>query len=238
MARQTRNANLLGLGAQLLFFVASSRLQLPLELFYMLLLVTVWIQTSIYERDNKPDIVFDTQQYGLFEAPAQIAMGLLVGVGVTLPFMFLYKYASGTDILGALVTQGVFVSFVETLWMIAVVRTFWVQNVNVGPYIFPFYFSFIHGAVRNNWLVGNFSVDSILAFIYGAVFGILFYLLWAERERGTKYSKAFGAVTSMFTHLTVNIVIILFPPTILTLTLYPLSIYPLILPLLSWTGGG
>jgi len=209
-----------------MFMITATRIRIPLELFYTILVVLLAIQALFFERDNPGDRVIDTSQYSFTEAPRQV----LAAVLVVLPFGSLFVVFSarpatvfGEGFLDQLITQAVFVSFVETVYMIVIVRTLWHENRNVGILAWPVIFAFMHPVVRENWILLRFPLESFLGFAYAAVFGILFWILWEGRERlPRRYRGYFGAVTSWTAHLLINLIVIAFPLTVFVLELFPL----------------
>ena len=227
MPRKIRNSTTFGLAVQLMFMVTATRLQLPQELFYIILIALLALQALFFERDNPGERVIDTQQYSFTEAPAQVFAAILITIPIVAPFVILGRRAIPADFLNEAFTQGIFVTFSETVYMIVTVRTLWYQDRNVGLVLWPPIFAFLHPAVRDNWIRGLFPMESFLAFVYAAAFGVFFWILWEGRTRrifAKRYRRYFGAVTTWTSHLMINLFVIAFPLSVWLLDLFPLVI--------------
>jgi len=239
--RSSRSATLFGLAVQLMFVVMASRSGVSLEEFYAWLLVFSSLQAFYFWLPNlrDPTLKFplDVEAYSFSEAPRQILAGLAAGLLLTAPLLVVGRLRAPD--LAELTTQGLFVSFVETVYLVVNANTLFVslsvrirgrrirvENLNVGRYVWPFLFAFMHPAVRLDWLAGNFSLESFAAFLYAFVFGVLFYLLYAARaaEGIGRAAGWFGAVTSWFAHFTINMVIVAFPYSIAGFDFFPLAL--------------
>ncbi len=209
-----------------MFMVAASRLQLALELFYILLFALLAIQALFFWRDNPSERVIDTQQYSFTESPGQVFAALVITAPIVAPFVILGSRQLPPDLFNEFLTQGIFVSFVETVYMIVTVRTLWYEDRNVGIVAWPLIFAFMHPIVRENWILLRFPLESFLGFAYTGVFGIFFWILWEGRERFPKrYGRYFGSVTSWTSHLMFNMFVISFPLVLFALDLFPLQIW-------------
>ena len=221
--KNLRNTLLWGSVLQLMFIVAAARLQMPLEMFYIVLVLLVGVNSLFYERDNPGELVIDTSHYSIVDIPPQASAGLLLAMPLVAPLVILGGRAIGANILSDFITQAIFVGFAETAYMIVHVRTTWWGEFNLGVWTWPLLFAFMHPIVRDNWIQGFFPIESFYGFFYTAMFGILFYFLWEGRELFKRpYDRYFGAVTTCVTHVVVNLFIILFPLTLLGLEFFPL----------------
>lgn len=210
MTRSVRNTVIFGPVLQLMVVVAASRVQLPLEVFYILLLAMLGLQVYFFERDNPKERVVDTAQYTLGEAPRQVLAGALIGIVAGIPaIVWGTPRFDAASFPADVLTQAIFVAFVETIYLLVVVNTLYVGDVRIGIVIWPPLFGLLH--VREEVLHGTVGTETVLRFVYAAVFGALFWLLYEGREILPKpTSKFFGAVTSWTAHLTVNLIVIAF----------------------------
>jgi len=223
MAREIRNAVLFGQVPQLMFIVAATRFPMPLELFYILLFLILGIQVYFFERDNPKIRVVETRQYQFRQAPRQAGAGALIGLLIALPAIFWGQLIVGPSIFSDFVTQAIFVSFVETLYLIVFVETLWYKDRQIGIWIWPLAFGFLH--VREEVLAGSLTNLTFFKFSYAAVFGALFWILYAARDLlPESSSRWFGAVTSWTAHLVVNMSILVFRLVLWGLELFPLQI--------------
>lgn len=213
MARSSlRNVLVTGPVLQGMFFVTATRVDLPFEVFYLLFLAMIATQLVFL-------LVLDPQNPGLlrirkgsddWKAEAlkpQVLVG--VGFGIAVGSLFLafgsWRGVTANDV----VTQVLFVGFVETLFLIVTVET-----TPHGYYAFPPLFGFAHEPVREAWIAGQFTAESFVFFAYATAFGILFMVLYAARDPrfldlGT-WNEGFGAVTTWTTHVVVNLMIVAF----------------------------
>jgi len=205
---------------------------LSLEEYYSFMFFFVIIKALIFWMTNPGQPVLDVEQYRLGAFPYQAVTGIVIGLSATSLLFFIGTYTPIADPVGEFLTQSVFVAFVETLLMVVLVRTFfmnlpvafhlgrdkrkgrvwfdWVE-VPLGIVLWPILFAMLHAAVREPWLSGQFTLESLVAFAWGAGWAVLFYMLWYLREAGGWYSLAFGAVTVWVAHVTANLVILTYP---------------------------
>lgn len=227
--REIRNAILFGQLPQLMFVIAATRIPMPLELFYILLFAILGFQVYFFERDNPSIRVIETRQYDFKQAPRQFSAGIAIGGLISLPAILWGSVTLRSSVFSDFITQAIFVSFVETIYLIVFVETLWIRDRQgrdrqIGIWIWPLAFGFLH--IREELLTGSLTTLALFRFVYAAVFGALFWILYAgrdllERRRG----RWFGAVTSWTAHLVVNMVIIIFRLTLWGLELFPLDLF-------------
>lgn len=234
--RKTRETTLLGLAPLLMFMVAASRKlvappgEIPLEIFYILMYLLLIAKAFTWWMDNPHYRVLSSEDYEFRNLQYQLAAGIAVGLAVTALILLFGRFQLPADPVGELTTQGLYVGFVETVFMIVVVQTTFLhiptrrgwRLVNAGKWLWPPLFAFMHPPVRLEWIAGHFTLASFAAFGYGMFFALLFYLLWAGREGGGRLAPAFGAVTSWTAHVVINMVIVLFPLVIAGFEFYPM----------------
>jgi len=218
-----RNTAIFGPALQVMFFVAAGRTQMALEEFYLIFVLILIAQALIYWMDTG-EKVLSSREYRLgnliYQAPAGVALGLLI----TSPFLVWGTPKLSPSLPADVVTQALFVAFVETVFLVVTVRTLRIGHTKIGWIVWPFLFGFSHAPVRNNWMVGQFPMESIFAFLYAALFGVLFWLLMAGNELAPeKYRILFGPVTSWAAHLTINMVILIFMLMVAGFSLLPLA---------------
>jgi hypothetical protein len=210
MAGKTlRDTTIYGFMVQMMFFAMASRLLLPLEEFYILLFCLLMIQVIMYRLDNPREKLLSARDYALKDFPPQFILGGLTALAVTSPLIiFGTPHSEGAAALVQdVVTQGVFVAFVETIYLVVVVETMWVGSFPLGMYVWPFVFGFMHPIVRENWMAGQFPLESITSFLYAAAFGFLFFILYYGGALWPKRRRLFGNMTTWSCHLVVNLVI-------------------------------
>lgn len=212
-----------------MFLVMTTRnVELTLEQFYSFMFFFLIIKVLLYRLDNPKEPVFRTEEYKLWTSVPQIVAGALLGLGVTAGLFFVGTYRPLADPIGEFVTQAVFVAFVETLLMVVLVQTVWLRvpvevrvregrllarwlELPIGLILWPVVFGFLHPPVRLAWLAGEFTLESILAFLYGAGWGILFYAIFRLRDYAGRAAVFFGAVTVWAMHVAANLVILTYP---------------------------
>lgn len=216
-----RNTVLFGPTIQVMFLFAANRLQLLPEMFYILLFLLTVIQQYFFERDNPGRKAMDTSQFKAGQLPQQVVAGALVGVGIG-SFLMAFGRMSPPP-FDAWITQTFFVGFVETYLMVVFLEVTWVGRWRAGPWLWPFFFAFLHPGVRLVWMAGEFTLASLVAFIYAASFGVLFYALYEARNKlAERPSRWFGAVTSWTAHVTINMIVITFILAIMGTVMTPL----------------
>jgi len=178
--RVLRNAVVFGPVVQLLIVYAASSQPIPPAWFYVIFLSLLFVPVYLYERDNPRERVIETSQYSLLYLPSQATTGLAVGLAISLPVVFLGTFTAGPGTASELVFQVLAVSFVETVYLIVVVKTMWIADFPLGAVAWPVLFGFLH--VRVQVLGGDFSLTTGFRFVYSAFFGVLFYVLYAARE--------------------------------------------------------
>ncbi len=189
---------------------------IPAPLWYMIFLSIIGLHVYFYERDNpSAKRVLDTRQYSLLHAPPQVEAGFLIGLAIAAPIALLGRFSLEDVTLGEFLFQAVIVSFVETVYIVVFVET-----VPYGVVLIPIFFGFLH--VADSLLAGDYSWTVLGRFTLSAFFGLLFWFLYAARSmRLGKRSRYFGAVTSQVAHLTYNMIVLLFPLTILGMQVFP-----------------
>ena len=202
----------------------------PRELFYMILLFVVLFQALFYHMSTK-ELVIDTEQFEYDELAPQAVGGLVVGLLVAAPLAIVGRTTVPAHLFSELVTQVLYVAFVETVFMIVALKTIWFRGHNVGVFAWPFLFATLHPYVRDPWLRGEFTPESLAGFAYAGIFGVLFESLYLAREaqwRGTflGYDKAsfFGAVTVWVAHIAINAVLLVRVVSAGAFSLFPLNI--------------
>ncbi len=227
-----KNTALFGPALQMMFVVAAGRLQMPLEEFYLFLILILGLQAILYYIDTGEKVI-DTREYEVRNLLPQGLTGAAFALLIGAPLIIwgrLMMPAPGT-FGGELTTQGLFVSFVETVFLVVTVRTLKIGNLNVGWIAWPFLFAFMHPVVRDNWMRGEYPMESFTGFLFAALFGVLFWLLMeGARLAPRRYRILFGPVTSWSCHFIINLIILLFSLTVLEFTLTPLMLGLLVLP--------
>jgi hypothetical protein len=228
-----------------MFLVVTTRdVDLSLELFYSLMFFFLIIKVLLYRLDNPKDVVFRTGEYRFWGAPYQIVAGVFIGLATTGLLFVVGTYHPIADPLGEFITQAVFVAFVETLLMVVLVQTFWLtlpvrvrgrwhglpmrfewREVPAGIVLWPLVFGFLHPPVRLAWLAGDFTLESIAAFLYGAGWAILFYAIYRLRDHGGPVGMFFGAVTVWTAHVVANLVILSFPAKVGPFEIFPMEFW-------------
>ena len=217
--RSVRNVIVFGLMPQVLFIVASTRAPLPLEWFYAILFLILTAQVFYFERDNPGVRAVDTRQYKVAQAKPQLIAGASVGVVLGLPSVIWGEPSIGTSLLSDIVTQAIFVSFVETYYLIVFIETLSLGKLYV-VLLWVAVFGFLH--VRTDVLAGVGDLTTVLRFTYAATFGALFWLLYAGRTLFPKpRNKYFGGVTSWTAHFILNMIVIAFQLTLWGLVMFP-----------------
>jgi hypothetical protein len=222
----TSNTTLFGTSIMLMFVVTASRSKeiseqftaglFPLELFYLFLFFILGFQALFYEKDTGI-LVIDTSQWSPDELAPQLAAGLVIGLGIGAPLALVGHPRVPENFFSEFVTQAVYIVFVETLFLIVVLRTIRFRGLEVGFVLQPGLFAFLHEAVRHPWLSGQFTTESIAFFAYAGIFGALFQALYLAREYlpadkrilGVPARAYFGAITVAVVHLIVNTVLLL-----------------------------
>jgi hypothetical protein len=213
MTANLQNTVILGLMPQVMFFAAVSIAPLPLPWFYTILFLLLVAQCAFFFFDNGR-LPFSSKQFKAGELPPQIAMGTLIGVAITAPLALVASFRVGPTFAQDFMVQVVFVGFVETFDLIVTVRT-----IPHGEVVWPFKFALEHWYVREAIGSGDVAVAA-LAIAYTALFGVLFYVLFAAREA---HGAWFGAVTSWSAHVAVNLMLVLFPLTLFGFEFLPLT---------------
>lgn len=229
--RGTRNSTLFGTAIMLMFFVTTTRLQLPVELFYLFLAFILLFQAVFFHLDTG-ELVIDTRNWSIEELPPQLVAGVAIGTAIGGPLVFLGTARPPEDFLGELVTQTIFVTFVETIFMVVLVRTIRFRGFPLGLLVQPPLFGFMHAAVRVPWLTGQFTLESLAFFGYATLFGFFFEGLYVARDYlspkstflGWPLPKFFGAVTVQLVHLVLNLILVLVRVQAGTFELFPLLV--------------
>ena len=161
----------------------------------------------------------DTRQYKVAQAKPQLIAGASVGVVLGLPSVIWGEPSIGTSLLSDIVTQAIFVSFVETYYLIVFIETLSLGKLYV-VLLWVAVFGFLH--VRTDVLAGVGDLTTVLRFTYAATFGALFWLLYAGRTLFPKpRNKYFGGVTSWTAHFILNMIVIAFQLTLWGLVMFP-----------------
>lgn len=207
MARR-RTAIILGPVTQFMFFIMAGRLRPELELFYLLLFVLVSI-ADLFHWMATGEKVIDFEQFDLRTKGHRVNPRLWKGVlgGIAFGAVPLALIALGgrgrpvPDFWNEVVTQGLFVGFVETWYLISTVRTVlygrWVWVLGA----FPFAHEYVRDAlVAADW--GGFATS----YAYTAGFGYFFLWLYAMGSRKMHGREEwFGAINSWVAHIVVNL---------------------------------
>ena len=200
MARRT--AIILGPVTQLSFFIMAVRLRPPIEEFYLWLLVLTAIQVFFHWMATGEKAI-DFEQLDLKKRPLwkPVLGGIAFGL---VPIAILSIGASPqpiTDVWNEVATQAFFVGFVETLYLIATVRTVihgrWVWVLGVFP--------LAHEYVRNALVAGD-AAGFLASYAYTAGFGFYFLWLFESGSRGSERRREwFGAINCWVAHVVVNL---------------------------------
>ena len=202
-----------------------------IPVFYAIAFLLVMLQILLYERANPGVRVFRIQDYALSEFPWQAGFGILVALGLGSAVILFSPFAPPADAFHAYVFQVMvglvetvfLISIVETVWLTVPVRGRWVQ-VRFGRYAWPFVFGISHPVVREAWMSGSFTVESLLGFAYAALFGWIFYALYAGRQLyGPPWNRLLGAVTSWVAHTGLNIILLTWPTRAGSFEVFPLD---------------
>lgn len=216
-----RNTYLWGPVIQGMFLitVSQSGLSEAQTYLYLFLLLVAWI--FFYKMDNPRETVLDTERYNLGDFLPQLAFGVLVAFTILSPLLlFMHNYSRWPS-LNDFLFQALMVGNVETLWMICMVRMLKVNNM--GYYLWPIIFGIAHPVVRLNWFAGKFPLESFAGFVYASLMGILFLFEFeGGKMLGAKWRRLFGPVTPWVTHVTINMIVMMFLIVILDLRLTPI----------------
>ncbi len=227
--RGTRNSTLFGTAIMLMFFFTTTRLELPLELFYLFLAFILFFQ-AIFFWVESGELVIETRNWSIQELPPQLIAGIAIGTAIGAPLAFVGTPRAPEDFLGELVTQTIFVTFVETIFMVVLVRTIRFRGFPLGLLVQPLLFGFMHSIVRNSWLAGEFTGQSIAFFAYATLFGFFFEGLYVARDHLSPrrkflrwpLPKYFGAVTVQLVHLILNLFLVVVRVRAGSFELFPL----------------
>jgi hypothetical protein len=253
--RRTREADLLGLAPLLMFLVMTTRqVDLSLEEFYVFMFLLLMVKVILYRLDNPKEAVFRIGEYRFSALPYQALMGIVVGLAATSLLFFLGTYRPLADPVGEFVTQALFVAFVETLLMVVLVQTVHLRvpvrlraeakrtekrpnrfewtEAPIGIVAWPLAFGFLHPAVREAWLAGDFSLMSFGAFAYGVFWAILFFAFFWLRDHSGKASVFFGAVTVWVMHIVANLVIMTYKTEVAGFEFFPVEVGAV--PMVEW----
>jgi hypothetical protein len=218
MARSVRNVLITGPVLQAMFFVTATRVDLPLEIFYLLFAAVIGlglVLLLVLDPENpglrKMREASDAYRAEFLQHQLEMGLGFGLALGAAFPFFGAFRGFSVDDV----VTQVLFVGFVETLYLVYTVET-----MPYGHVVFPPLFGFAHEPVRAAWIHGQFTPESVAFFAYATAFGAVFMFLYAARDPdfvrfgrrrdGTPWNEYFGAGTSWTAHVVLNLLVLAF----------------------------
>ncbi len=214
MARRT--AIIIGPVTQVMFFLAAARLRPALELYYILLygLIAIqilfhWMATGEKAIDFEQLDLKRSSRWWLPRPVLQILGGIAFGLVPGTLLLLGGTMRSVTDFANEAATQAFFVGLVETLYLIATVRT-----VMYGPWVWVLgVFPFAHETVRTALFAADMQ-GFALGYAYTAGFGLYFWFLFAAADpkspayMGEKWGEWFGALNSWTAHVVVNLLVL------------------------------